>query len=65
LLAEALLTVRFYLPRRLPLSEEQPVSSVQEALAATGLDFVGYSGHIFRIGAASTAARSGLDDSTV
>ena len=40
-------------------------SDVKQALTATGLDVKGYSGHSFRIGAATTAAAKGVEDSVI
>jgi hypothetical protein len=38
---------------------------VREALAAAGVDQSAYSGHSFRSGAATTAARQGVGDTTI
>ena len=45
------------------LTHTQLVAAVRQALSAAGLDTTGYSGHSFRIGAATSAARAGLEDS--
>ena len=37
----------------------------ETALSRTGLDSTGYSGHSFRIGAATTAAHVGVGDATI
>ena len=47
------------------LTRERFVSEVRRALAAAGIDSSKYAGHSFRIGAASTAARCGLQDSLI
>ena len=41
------------------------ILKVRELLSATGLDPSLYSGHSFRIGAATSAAQAGLKDSTI
>lgn len=48
-----------------PLTRECLVSRVREALADAGIDTTNYSGHSFRIGAASTAAQAGFSDSFI
>ncbi len=48
-----------------PLSRPRLVACLREALAQAGIDTTHYSGHSFRIGAASTAARAGLSDSFI
>ena len=47
------------------LTRERFVAKVREALAAAGINHTKYAGHSFRIGAASTAARCGIADSTI
>ena len=47
------------------LTRERFVSEVRRALAAAGIDSSKYAGHSFRIVAASTAARCGLQDSLI
>ena len=47
------------------LSKTRFVEAVRQALSRTGVSAVGYSGHSFRIGAATTAAQAGLQDSTI
>ena len=47
------------------LSQEQFVSSVRSALQAAGVEALDYAGHSFRIGAATTAALSGVQDSLI
>ena len=41
------------------------MSQVREALVSLGLDPQAYAWHSFRIGAATTAARAGLEDSVI
>ncbi len=48
-----------------PLSRPRFVTVVRQALAAAGVDPKPYSGHSFRIGAATTAAKKGVEDSTI
>ena len=48
-----------------PLTREKLVEAVRQALQQAGVSPAGYSGHSFRIGAATTAARAGLEDSLV
>ena len=45
-----------------PLTRDKLVTAVRKALTKAGLDHSGYSGHSFRIGAATSAARAGLSD---
>lgn len=45
-----------------PLLKRQFVAGVRRALSAAGLDSASYSGHSFRIGAATSAAASGVPD---
>ena len=47
------------------LSRECLVKRVRQALAPSGLDVAQYSGHSFRIGAATTAASVGIEDSLI
>ena len=47
------------------LSRERLVSKMREALKQCGVDAAKYSGHSFRIGAATTAAAVGIEDSTI
>lgn len=47
------------------LTRERFVLAVREALAAAGVDTSKYSGHSFRIGAATTAAERGVQDSLI
>lgn len=47
------------------LSRPRLVQAVRQALYSAGVDTTGYSGHSFRIGAATTAARAGLSDSMI
>lgn len=48
-----------------PLSKPRLVQALRQALRAAGVDDSGYSGHSFRIGAATAAARAGLSDSFI
>ena len=48
-----------------PLSRPWLLRAVQSALASAGVDTPRYSGHIFRTGAATTAAQAGLQDSLI
>ncbi len=50
---------------RKPLTRQKLVTAVKNALEKAGVDPGQYSGHSFRIGAATTAAARGLEDSTV
>ena len=47
------------------LTHDRFVRAVREALTATGVDTVKYTGHSFRIGAATTAANCGIQDSLI
>ena len=48
-----------------PLSRPRCVTEIKRALSAAGIDPKPYSGHSFRIGAAMTAAKQGVEDSTI
>ena len=48
-----------------PLTRVRLVAKVREALAAAGVDHTPYSGHSFRSGAATTAAKRGIGDATI
>ena len=48
-----------------PLTRTLLVASVREALAGFGLPSASFSGHSFRISAATSAARAGLSDSMI
>ena len=48
-----------------PLSRARFVELVRSALARAGVPIAGYSGHSFRIGAATAAAQSGIPDSAI
>ena len=48
-----------------PLTRARFVAGVREALAKAGVDNSAYSGHSFRSGAATTAAKQGISDSTI
>ena len=49
----------------IPLSRTCLITHMRAALSQAGVDTAGYSGHSFRIGAASTAARAGFSDSFI
>ena len=48
-----------------PLSRTHLVTHIRDALSCTGIDASQFSGHSFRIGAVSTAAQAGLNDSLI
>ena len=48
-----------------PLSRERFVTKVRGALTEAGLDASKFAGHSFRIGAATTAAARGVEDSLI
>lgn len=48
-----------------PLTRQRLVAQVRLALQARGIDNSRYSGHSFRIGAATSAAAAGVEDSTI
>ena len=48
-----------------PLTRDRLVKEVRQAMRASGIDDRLYSGHSFRIGAATTAASCGLQDSII
>ena len=48
-----------------PLTRERFVQQVRAALSQAGINYKGYSGHSFRIGAATTAAKRGVADATI
>ena len=48
-----------------PLTRDKLVEAVRCALQKAGVPAAGYSGHSFRIGAATSAAEAGLEDSVV
>ena len=47
------------------LSRQRLVHSLHQALSMAGIDDSRYSGHSFRIGAATTAAKAGVSDSLI
>ena len=55
----------FRLASGAPLSREMLVERMREALQPSGVDITQYSGHSFRIGAATTAAAVGIEDSLI
>ena len=48
-----------------PLTRQKLVHNLREAISQLGMNTAGYSGHSFRIGAASTAAAVGISDSMI
>lgn len=48
-----------------PLSRCQLVNNLRTALREAGVDATHFAGHSFRIGAATSAARAGINDSTI
>jgi len=48
-----------------PLTRDKLVQAVRQALATAGVDTSGYTGHSLQIGAATTAALVGLEDSVI
>ena len=48
-----------------PLTRDRLVTAIREALTRAGMDASHYSGHSFRVGAATTAAQAGLSDANV
>ena len=48
-----------------PLTRDKLVETVRRTLQQAGISPAGYSGHSFRIGATTTAAQAGLEDSVV
>ena len=55
----------FQWDNRIPLSKTKFVDATRQALSAANLPAKDYAGHSFRIGAATTAATAGLEDSTI
>ena len=55
----------FILSTGAPLTRAHLVSCLQSVLRQSGLDDSAYNGHSFRIGAATTAAQQGLEDSLI
>ena len=55
----------FLLENGIPLSCRLLVQNVRQALSRAGIDTSNYSGHSFRIGAATTASLAGIPDSTI
>lgn len=48
-----------------PLSRNRLVTHMRDALCQLGIDATNFSGHSFRIGAATAAAKAGFDDSFI
>ncbi len=55
----------FRFPDGQPLTKPRFVTEVRNALQAIGLPYQCFAGHSFRIGAATTAAKVGLEDSVI
>ena len=55
----------FILQSGAPLTRSYLVSQLQAALRQAGIEDSGFNGHSFRIGAATTAAQQGLEDSLI
>ena len=51
--------------RWIPLTKSRFVEMVRARLVRVGISHTGYSGHSFRIGAATTAAQAGIPDSAI
>ena len=49
----------------LPLTKQKFVSHIRQVLQAIGLPYQDFAGHSFRIGAATAAAKAGLEDSAI
>ena len=47
------------------LTRDRLVAAIRRALQSEGVDTRGYTGHSFRIGAATTAALAGIDDAVI
>lgn len=48
-----------------PFSQQQLITSLRQALTQAGIDCTHYSGHSFRIGAATTASAKGIPETTI
>ena len=57
--------VLFHYRDQSPLTKNKFTSSFRDILTRSGIDSSQYSGHSFRIGAASTAAANGVEDSVI
>ena len=55
----------FQWDNRIPLSKTKFADATRQALSAANLPAKDYAGHSFRMGAATTAATAGLEDSTI
>ena len=55
----------FQWENKIPLSKTKFVEAIRRALTAASLPAKDYAGHSFRIGAATTAASAGIEDSTI
>ena len=50
---------------RMPITKSKSMAKVQDALRSTGYPEEQFAGHSFRIGAATTMAMAGIEDSTI
>ena len=57
--------ILFHLQDGSPLTKSKFTSLFRKALSKSGIDSSSYSGHSFRIGAATTAAANGVEDSLI
>ena len=55
----------FQFKDRTPLTKQRFISHIRKALQSAGVDPTKYAGHSFQIGAATTAAERGIQDSTI
>ena len=55
----------FHLENGAPLTKTLFVARIRDVLREAGISYENYSGHSFRIGAATAAARAGIQDSTI
>ena len=55
----------FQFKDRTPLTKQRFIFHIRSALQSAGIDPTQYAGHSFRIGAATTAAQRGIQDSTI
>ena len=55
----------FVLASGQPLTRQKLVDFIKQAIQQAGIDLSNYTGHSFRIGAATTAAANGIGDATI
>lgn len=55
----------FQFMNKQPLKRSKFVALLRQALTSAGIEAAGYTGHSFRVGAATTAAQCGVQDSTI